>query len=179
MRLPCSCSVLAFRRTYGVRQEAQAYRPAAAGLYAQAGMPTLPFRKMVKEKKGSLKYRSASIVQDTSNEREHRRFPIQTRSSCLRTPRTVSYCPTNRAATRRVRNLESGWLVSKQAKSSLHPSSRLTPPQRSWERHPQPNTAAVGAGRLGVVENLFLRQECLPYLLKRKKREPRLDEAPL
>ena len=81
------------------------------------------------------------------------------------------------AATRRVRDLESGWLVSKQAKSYLHPASRLTPPQRSWERHPRPNTAAVGAGRLGVVENLFLRQECLPYLLKRKKREPRLDEG--
>ena len=43
------------------------------------------------------------------------------------------------------------------------------PPQRSWERRPQPNTAAVGTGRLGVVENLFLRQECLPYLLKGKK----------
>ena len=96
--------VLAFRRTYGVRQEAST--GLAACTLPQARMPTLPkayTRRRTgpeacrylsaiegdgKGKKGSLKYRSASIVQDTSNEREHRRFPIQTRSSCLRTPRT-------------------------------------------------------------------------------------------
>ena len=67
--------------------------------------------------------------------------------------------------------------VFKRTSSVLPLAHRLTSLQASQNRQGKMSTGLIGLH--ATAQTWRAKQECLPYLLKRKKREPRLDEAPL